>query len=353
MKDSSRTVSRRNVALVALLLLAVMVVIFIADTITDFAVAAAVFYIAVILVAARLLPPAGVVALTSACVIFTVLSFILTHSGAYEVGLVNTGISVVAIAITAYLSLRLVAAEAAEYETRERLLRMARITSLGELTASIAHEVNQPLAAISASAGAARRWLEQPEPQVENGLKAIARISTDADRAAAVIARVRGLAKGEAPMRSVFDLNALALELVALARPQIDREDVSLLLYLDEKLPQVDADRVQLGQVIVNLLLNAIEAVGAVDFREIEVTTSANANRVRLSVADSGAGLQPEDAARLFDAFWTTKKDGIGLGLTISRSIIEGHGGRIWAEPRPEGGSIFAFELPFAAREAS
>ena len=333
--------------------LAIMIVaIFVIDTVTDYAIAAAVFYVAVILLATRLLRPRSVIILAWVCGGLTMLSFMLTHSGLYETGIINTAISIVAIAVTAYLSLRLVAAEAAIHETRERLMRIARVTSLGELTASIAHEVNQPLAAVMTSAGACRRWLAAEPPNIEKAERAAERIIAEASRASDVIARVRGLASGKPPLRSRFDLNALVHEIVELARGQIDRNDILLRLYLPEGLPPVFGDRVQIGQVISNLLLNAIDAVMAEPTRghEIEVIASVTIGRqsVTLAVADSGIGINAIEGERLFDAFWTTKQDGIGLGLTISRAIVEANGGRIWAEANELDGATLLFTLPFA-----
>jgi signal transduction histidine kinase len=340
---------RQNPVLTVGLLIVAMAVIFVADTVTDYAIAAAVFYTAVILLATRMLPPRAVVMLACACVVLTVLSFALTRSGAYEVGVVNTGISIVAIGVTTYLSLELVAAEAATHESREQLLRIARVTSLGELTASIAHEVNQPLAAIVASAGACKRWLAQDPPGISNAQRAVGRIVDDANRASAVIARVRGFASGKAPQRGPFDFNDLVHEIVALASSQIERHDIALRLYLQESLPTVMADRVQIGQVMGNLLLNAIDAivVSSSQTSELEITSEMeNRDSIRVSIADSGVGFRPGEVDHLFDAFWTTKKDGIGLGLTISRSIIEANGGRIWAQPNEEAGAVFLFSLP-------
>lgn len=351
MKNGQRIQLGRNQALVATALFAAIAAIFVADTVTDYAIAAAVFYTAVILFAARALPARSVVALACVCIALTLLSVALTHSGAYEVGIVNTAISIVAIGVTTYLSLKLVTAEAAAHESRERLLRMARVTSLGELTASIAHEVNQPLAAVVTSAGACKRWLAQDPPNIENARRTVDRIVEEANRASAVITRVRGLASNKASEKAPFDLNVLVREIVTLAHDQIDRHDIALRLYLPENLPTVMADRVQIGQVIGNLVLNAVEAiaVSSGQTRELEIATEGDSHdRVRFSVADTGIGLNAGEAERLFDAFWTTKKDGIGLGLTISRSIIEANGGRIWAEQNDGGGAVLSFSLPVA-----
>ncbi|PLP57898.1 two-component sensor histidine kinase [Mesorhizobium loti] len=342
---------RRNQVLVAAALVVAIAVIFVADTVTDYAIAAAVFYTAVILFATRLLPARSVVALACVCIALTVLSVALTHSGAYEVGIVNTAISIVAIGVTTYLSLKLVTAEAAAHESRERLLRMARVTSLGELTASIAHEVNQPLAAVVTSAGACKRWLAQEPPNIESARRTVDRIVEEANRASAVITRVRGLASNKASEKAPFDLNVLVREIVTLAHDQIDRRDIALRLYLPESLPMVMADRVQIGQVVGNLVLNALEAIAASSgqIRDLEIATENDSHdRIRFSVADTGIGLRAGEAEHLFDAFWTTKKDGIGLGLTISRSIIEANGGRIWAGQNEGGGAVLSFSLPVA-----
>lgn len=349
MKNAQGIEMRRNQLLVATMLLVAVAVIFVADTVTDYAIAAAVFYTAVILFATRVLPARSVVVLACVCIALTMLSVALTHSGAYEVGVINTAISIVAIGVTTYLSLKLVNAEAAAHESRERLLRMARVTSLGELTASIAHEVNQPLAAVVTSAGACKRWLAQEPPNVENARRTVDRIVDEANRASAVITRVRGLASNKASEKAPFDLNGLVGEIVALAHDQIDRHDIALRLYLPENLPDTMADRVQIGQVIGNLVLNAVEAIAVSPgkVREMEITTETDGHdRVRFSVADTGIGLRAGEAEHLFDAFWTTKKDGIGLGLTISRSIIEANGGRIWAGQNEGGGTVFSFSLP-------
>lgn len=337
-------------------ILIAMALVMVLDTVTDYAIAAAVFYTPIILFAARLLSARMVVLLACACVVLTLLSFILTHSGAYEVGLINTGISIVAIGVTTYLSLQLVAAEASAFEARERLLRVARVTSLGELTASIAHEVNQPLAAVVTSADACTRWLAQDSPHIENAMRALERVVKEANRASEVIVRVRGLTSGKAPQRSRLDFNEAVLEIVELAQGQITACQIALSLQLEESSPMVVADRVQIGQVVGNLLLNAIEAVAASSsgLRELKISTALEGSeKVRFSIADSGTGFPPGVAEHLFDAFWTTKADGIGLGLTICRSIIEANGGTIWAEASKEGGAMFSFSLPLAEGEAA
>lgn len=327
--------------------LALLVAVFIGDTVTDLEIAIGVFHIAVILIAMILLPKRSVVAIAAAAILLTVLSFFLTKGGSREAGLANTAISIAAIAITTYLALKLVAAEAAIHEARIRLTHMARLTSLGELTASIAHEVNQPLAAIVTSGNACLRWLDLAPPNLERARRSVERIVDDANRAGEVIQRVRGLAKGEPPQAERLELNQIVLDVLDLARGEINRRGISLRLNLADDLPAVFADRIQLQQVIGNLVLNAMEAMADGGERAMEIATFRDAARdVVFAIADSGGGLSPEASDHLFDAFWTTKKEGMGVGLTISRSIIEAHGGRIWALPRTGPGATFQFSLP-------
>lgn len=349
-------------ALIALALTLAMAAIFVVDTLTEYAVAVAVFHTAVILVALRWFSPRSVVALALACIGLTVLSFMLTPAGLYGVGLVNTGISILAIAITAYLGLKMVAAQAAAQAAQARLLQIARATSLGELTASIAHEVNQPLAAIVTSGQACRRWLAQQPPQLDKADQALQRVLADAERAGAVITRIRGMARGEAPRRERFDLQDAMREMAELSRGALDARGITLRWEFAPDLRPAWADRVQVQQVLGNLLLNAMDAIDAAQAeaagksaaaREIILGAHAlGADQLQFSVTDSGTGVTPAASAHLFDAFWTTKSHGMGLGLTISRGMVEAHGGRIWAEPRADGrrGTSFHVSLP-ALRE--
>ncbi|EED69240.1 ATP-binding protein [Comamonas testosteroni] len=337
-------------SLIALVLGMVMTAIFVADTMTEYAVAAAVFYTAVILMAVRWFTPRTVVVLTVLCIVLTVVSFVLTPTGMYRVGLVNSGISILAIAITAYLGLKMVAAQAAAHAAQTRLLHIARTTSLGELTASIAHEVNQPLAAIVTSSQAGQRWLGQQPPQLEKANQALLRIQADAERASNVITRIRGLAGGEAPQRQRFVLEDAVREMAQLSQGVLEKRGIGLRWEFAPNLPEAWADRIQIQQVVGNLLLNAIEAITA-EHRQAEITITArrlDEQQLQLTVTDCGSGLSPAVQAHLFDAFWTTKSDGMGLGLTISRNMIEAHGGRIWAEPRDDGlpGTQFHISLP-------
>ncbi|HEU4454481.1 MAG TPA: ATP-binding protein [Longimicrobium sp.] len=243
--------------------------------------------------------------------------------------------------------------EAASWERREAELRrseaVARAASIGALTASIAHEVNQPLTGIVTSASTCLRMLMSDPPDVEGARETARRAIRDANRAADVISRVRALLSGKPPAAEPVDLNEAAREVVALSRGELRRGRVAARLELAGELPLVVGDRVQLQQVIINLVRNAFEAMGGVEDRpqEIVIRTARDGDdRVRLSVRDSGVGFAPGEAERLFDAFHTTKPDGMGIGLSVSRSIIESHRGRLWAVPNDGPGATFAFSLP-------
>ncbi|MDT9580448.1 ATP-binding protein [Stenotrophomonas indicatrix] len=341
--------------LVVLALIIVMAAIFLVDTVTDYAVAAACFYAAVILAASRRLPARGLIALAAVCIGLTGLSFFLTRFGTYRIGLVNSAIGMLVIGITTYLALKMEAAKAAVQDAQARLLRVARASTVGELTTSIAHEVNQPLAAIASSAEASQRWLAQEPPNLDKARQTIARIVADAHRASDVIARIRGLTQGAAPERQAFDLNLATEEMLALSRSELEQHGVTVALVLGSELPPALADRVQVQQVIGNLILNAVDAMSdtPVSERRLSLLTAYDGRgRVSLSVRDRGAGLPSEQTDRVFDAFWTTKANGLGLGLSLSRSMIEANGGHIRAERPAGGGACFIFELPTATEAA-
>src|SRR5689334_9692458 len=234
---------------------------------------------------------------------------------------------------------------------RERdaeLTHVARVMTLGELTASIAHEVNQPLAAIVTNGNATLRWLGGATPNLSEARQAVERIIKDSYRASEVISRIRALVKKTPPRNDWVDLNELIVEVLALAQNEARRHRVSFNRELKQDLPRVYGDRVQLQQVILNLIMNGLEAIarskdGA---RELSVSTDQDeANNVVVAVRDSGEGLDPANSQRVFDAFYTTKAQGMGMGLAICRTIIESHGGRVWATANSPKGAIFQFSL--------
>jgi signal transduction histidine kinase len=349
MPTSPSTHRPLKLALMALALAAI----FVADTSTSYEVAAAVFYAVVILTAARVLARRALAVLCAVCIGLTVFSFALTPHGDLRAGLINTGISIAAIVMTTYLVLKMEAARTAAHAAQAQLMRIARVKSLEGLTTSIAHEVNQPLAAIVTSGNAGQRWLAQEPPNLDKARQAIERILGDADRASQIIERVRGLTRGEPPRKSEFEFNPAILEVVALSRSEMERHGIALALDLADGLPPAFADRVQIQQVVGNLVLNAIQAVTAASPQAgtIRIGSAAREGAIELSVADSGAGITPEVREHLFEAFWTTKAEGIGVGLSISRAIVEANGGQIWAQPHEGAGAVMRFRVPAAARE--
>jgi signal transduction histidine kinase len=242
-------------------------------------------------------------------------------------------------------------------QERERLhqleadfARINRVTTLGELTASLAHEINQPIGAAAANASACVRWLSASTPNIEEARSAARRIVNDANRAAEIIQRIRLLFKKGAPRQEPVDINEVMTEIVALARAEASRCGVSIRRDLARGLPPVHGDRVQLQQVVMNLVMNGIDAMKGVDgSRELTLTSRLDGDdRVTVSVGDTGIGLPPE-SERIFDAFFTTKPHGTGMGLAISRTIVESHGGRLSASSNSGRGAVFQFTLPTIA----
>jgi PAS domain S-box-containing protein len=241
-------------------------------------------------------------------------------------------------------------------ETRAELARVTRVTTLGELTASIAHEVNQPLAGVVSSGNACLRWLASQPPNIEKARQSADRIIRDANRASEVVGRVRSLAKKAPLQRAWSNINETVLETIVLIRMEVERNRVSLTTQLSDDVPLVWADRVQLQQVILNLVINGIEAVSALEDGPRDLIVSTAKEKligVLLTVRDSGTGLDPGKLENIFDAFYTTKSEGMGMGLAVSRSIIEAHGGRLWATPNEPRGAVFQFALPCGLEEAS
>ena len=246
-------------------------------------------------------------------------------------------------------------AEEALQELQASLAHVTRVTALGELTASIAHEVNQPLAAIVTYGDAGLRWLNREVPQLDEVRSAVERMIDCAKLAGEVIARLRALSRKTTPEMVRLDINEVVNEVLFLIRREISNHQVSVRLDLASSLPHVFGDRVQLQQVILNLLVNGIQAMAVVRDRPRELlirSRANNAEQVLVEVGDSGIGIDPAHAGQLFNAFFTTKADGMGMGLSICRSIIESHGGRIWASPNAGPGTLFQFTLPALRADA-
>ncbi len=238
--------------------------------------------------------------------------------------------------------------EEALQRTRTELARVVRITTIGELTASIAHEVNQPLAAVVANADACVAWLALQSPNLLEARAAAERTIQGATRASEVITRIRSLINKTAPERAQVQLNDVVEETIALTERQVSKNNISIVTELSPDLPIVLGDRIQLQQVILNLMLNGIESMSAVSNRSRRLLIQSRVqegDQVCISVEDSGIGVSAENMLRLFEPFFTTRSQGIGMGLAISRSIIEAHGGRLWAESAVDRGSVFQFTL--------
>jgi signal transduction histidine kinase len=224
-----------------------------------------------------------------------------------------------------------------------------QMTAASQVAASIAHEINQPLAAIVANGSAGLRWLARSTPDVDEARAALECIIKDGRHAGEVIGAIRSMFKKDAQAEAPLDVNQLIGEVFALLQGEIRSQQVSIRSELAAKLPPVQANRVHLQQVVVNLIMNAVDAMSTVRnrLRSLRVKTEMQgSDHLLITVEDSGAGIDAEDIDRIFDAFYTTKSQGMGMGLSICRSIVESHGGRLWVSPAQPHGSIFCVLLP-------
>jgi len=238
-------------------------------------------------------------------------------------------------------------AEEALHEAQANLARVSRVTTMGELTASLAHEIRQPIAAAVTNARTCLRWLGRDQPDVAEAREAASRIVNDVTRAADIIGSISLLFKKGALQRELVDVNDLIREMIVLLRSEVNRYSISIRSELAEELPKVMADRIQLQQVFMNLMLNGIDAMkGTADGGELTIKSEIGDGQLLISFSDTGVGLPPEQADQIFKAFFTTKDNGTGMGLPISRSIIESHGGCLWATGVPGSGATFRFTLP-------
>ena len=324
--------------------------IFIADTVTDLEIAFPAFYTVIVLIAVRFCKKRGVVLVGVGCIALTLLSDLVTIDvPPSQAGIINTCISLLAIAATTYLALKIEMEKEVTFEARSQLAHIARVTTLGEMTATIAHEVNQPLTAVLINGNACLHWLDAEPPDLNEARKNIANIVRDANRASGIVVQVRDLTKGLPPENDWLRVNELILATTLLIDREIQRNQISMQTQLSDDEPLIQGDRVQLQQVLLNLLLNAIEALSSVSIGSrhlVIASTKKDLKSVLVSVYDSGKGFPSNNLDRLFDPFYSTKSDGMGMGLTISRSIVESHGGRIWATPNSPCGAVFQFTLP-------
>lgn len=239
--------------------------------------------------------------------------------------------------------------EGALREAQEQIAHIARISTLGEFTAAIAHEINQPITAVINNGVAGQRWLRRSPPNIREALDASEETVRQGKRAAQVIDRILNMVRRGPPRVSAVDLCRLIAEAVQLIRHHIDRHGIRLKTDLDEEIPSIAGDCVQLQQVLLNLSLNAVDAMRPKPrgSRELHLTlTRHGSDMAVISVLDSGIGFNPDSLTRMFAPFYTTKREGLGMGLAISRSIVEAHGGKLWADPNPRGGAVFHFSVP-------
>jgi C4-dicarboxylate-specific signal transduction histidine kinase len=323
--------------------------IFIADTLTEAEIAVSVLFVVVVLMSSRLYSDRGVLIVGLGCMVLTLLSLFFSISDPWGVSaLSNALLSLVAIGATTLLVMKMRQAEEKLRQSQADLAHVNRVTTMGELTASLAHEVNQPLAAAVANASACLHWLAAQPPNLEEARAAAMNVVKDGTRAAEIISHVRLLFKKATPQRKLVDLNEVIREMVVLLHSEVTRCSISVRTELAGDLPQVMGDRVQLQQVMMNLIINSIAAMKDVDgWRELAIKSRlAEDGQIAVCISDTGVGLPPQGVDQIFNAFFTTKRDGTGMGLPISRTIVESHNGRLWAVDNSPRGASFHLTLP-------
>jgi C4-dicarboxylate-specific signal transduction histidine kinase len=244
-------------------------------------------------------------------------------------------------------------AERRSLDAQMQLAHANRIATMGQLAASLAHEVNQPIGATIMNAGTAQRWLAASPPNLDSARRSIDRIITDGKRAADIVGRIRDLAKKAPAHRDGLEINEVVLQIIGLAGSEMSNRGVSLRKRLTDGLPRIWGDRVQLQQVILNLIMNAVEAMSEVEEGSRDLLISSGETEpdgVLVSISDTGPGLSQAGAERIFEAFYTTKASGLGMGLSICRSIVEAHGGRLWTTPNEPCGAVFCMMLPIGGK---
>jgi signal transduction histidine kinase len=329
------------------------ITVFVFDSVSPVEVTAGVLYVIVVLLAVRVCLPRGVVIVAAGCIALTVTSHFLSPGDHWDsIALANRFLAILAIVVTTFVALKNQSAQMALQ--RAEFDRVARLMTLAQLTASIAHEVRQPLTAVVTNGDACLRWLDSQPHDLDEARQAAREMIKDGNRINEVVQRIRALIKGTPPRKESLNINETILEAIALARSEVQQNGVSLRTQLSSDLPRVLGDRIQLQQVILNLLTNAIDAMSQLDQRQRKSLVSSRideSNTVLVAVQDSGTGLDSDSLNRIFEAFHTTKPDGMGMGLVISRSIIMAHGGRLWATNNQPQGAIFQFTLPAARDE--
>jgi C4-dicarboxylate-specific signal transduction histidine kinase len=360
MTDQPSAPARARPSLLPVATGAVAAVVFVADTLTPPDCVVGGLYVLVVLMAGQFVSGRRLWLIALGCAGLTILAqflahrYVLANDQAAYIGAFNTTVTILAVGLSCSLVLRGRSAEIALRRAQTDLAHVSRVTTMGELTASIAHEVNQPIAGVVTNAGACLRWLAGDTPDVDKARAAATRIVRDGNRAAEIISRIRQIFTKGGSQRGPVNLNLLVRETLELLNNEAARYSVTVRTDLAADIPTVLADRVQLQQVLVNLILNGVDAMREVaGTRELVLASRRSEDgQIALSVSDTGVGLPPEATDQLFEAFFTTKAHGTGMGLSISRSIIEAHQGRLWATPNAPRGAIFHFALPTPAETA-
>jgi signal transduction histidine kinase len=315
-------------------------------------------YVVVVLMAGRFWNGTRLWFVAGGCAVLTIVAqflaseFVPDNDPSMVIGAFNSLVTLVALGLSTHLVQHGQAAEAALFRAQSDLAHVSRVTTMGELTASIAHEVNQPITGVVTNAGACLRWLTNDPPDLERARAAAHRIVRDGQRAAEIISRIRRIFVKGSRQREPIDVNQLLRETAELLRSEVNHNGISIRTDLAADVPEVLADRVQVQQVLVNLIMNGVDATrDVIGPRELVVSSCRRDDEhVLISVSDTGVGLPAEQVNQLFDAFFTTKSQGTGMGLSISRSIIDAHEGQLWAAPNEPRGATFLFTLPFKPR---
>jgi C4-dicarboxylate-specific signal transduction histidine kinase len=339
-------------------------VVFVIDTFGHLATAIMVLYVIVVMLAATVLSRRGTLAVAAGCIVLTIIAYVFGHTeGPSYSAIGRCVLACVAIATTTYLTLRLQAntvrleaqvheldaAHEALHRSMTELAHATRVTMLGELAASIAHEVSQPIAAIVTNGDATLRWLRRDTPEIGEACEIVEAMIRDARRASDIIRRIRALAQKREPAFVPIDINAVVSEAMDLVNREVHQYGAHVDLELAHGPLIVRGDRVQLQQVVINLLINGLQAMTSIKDRPRVLAVRSytdDRGRVIIAVQDSGVGVTPENAAKLFHAFYTTKADGMGMGLSICRSIVEAHDGMIDCVASAQPGARMEITLP-------
>ena len=320
------------------------------DIWTDADINVGVLYVIVVFMSVRVCDARGVVIVTLCCAVLTGIGWYFSPGKIWgTTAIVNRLLGLLAVGFATFLGLRDRAAHIALQVAWEQLARANRIATVGELTASIGHEIKQPITAIITHANTSLRWLDAQPPNLDEAKQTLGMIVRDARRASNVTDRIRALVKKSPIRRDSLNLNDVITEVLLFSRSELQVNRISVESQLASDLWPVSGDRVQLQQVLLNLVLNAVEAMRESDAgqRQLAITsTNDGSTGVLVVVQDFGKGLSADDLAHLFNAFYTRKPEGMGMGLTISRSIVDGHGGRLWATQNERRGATFHMWLP-------